>query len=449
MEKHNEDTAPVRLGAKRQKFILIDGYSYEKITKSLTFEIELDKLKTFLTGGDNDFQVQYFLSKDLPTYDYLKFSIAKGGYEVITCTNDNDIGEKIASKLLEIDLTHGNGEVIVVGGTTNNYYFEIMKVIGNFTKNVKLYCTEELLHPALKNPCVVLSDFNSLKIKIKNTGVDPSVIKDQKLRCVILIDWPNFEKMQEKLNVTFNLQKVKELLVGPNRELVEARCYLPKPLWDNHQIIKEAYEAAGYTINYGPANTDVDDTIVSDITTIAQTDYADVYILISGDHKYMNSLVSASKKHGYKVEVFCTDDALYQKYKTSLDIKVIEPKKFIKSLTTIEEEIIDTKVQEINPEVSLEISAIPPIQENQTFVTEVIEEMIVPDDILPMIMEDTSTREVGTLSTAQPDDEVDNFISMAVKIMKTGKLESIQAVVFYDDLEITIGLVSSKISDRT
>lgn len=428
----NGNGPPIRAGASHQKFILVDGKGFNDIKNALSFELKIDELTKFLTQGQKDYKNVYFINRNIDKYDFLCFELRNCGFDIIPCANDDEIGRQIVSHLKSIKPMPGRTDVIMVGGTTNHYSEMVKQLADNCSKKILVYSTITKLHQSLNVDNVIFFDLNNYRKKIKNIKFEQEVIAvktEQTIKvipaeqkCIILLDWPNFRRNQTIEN-NFDLKTFKDTLIGPGRICVEARCYMPAPLWEKNRITKQKYEDAGFTIHNGPyeidGKIDVDDTIITDINSIAKTQQANVFILVSCDHAFIDNLFNAKAEKNIKIEILAAENNFCQNYYNVSAFEVIEQKDFLKKLVAATQKTKNIMTAEPQPE---------PISIEKT-IPEKGEKNMTDAQIEPVNNE---------------KDEPKDMLELVSKMAINGTLDQIEATLNNGNRQITIKVTSKE-----
>lgn len=431
--KNGGNDPPIRTGATHQKFILVDGKGFNDIKSALDFELKIDELIKFLAQGQKDYKNVYFINRNIDKYDFLCFELRNCGFDIIPCSSDDEIGRQIVSHLKSIKPMPGRTDVIMVGGTTDHYSETVKQLADNYSKKILLYSTISVLHNSLNAENIIFFDLNNYRKKIKNIKTDEEMtiieaeetikLKPAEQKCIILLDWPNFKRNQ-KIEKEFDLKIFKDTLIGPGRICVEARCYMPAPLWERNKATKQKYEEAGFTIHNGPfelnGKIDVDDTIITDIGSIAKTNQANVFILVSCDHAFIDNLFNAKTEQKIKIEILGSEINFCQHYHNVSCFQVIDPGDFQKKLVKATQKSKNVTVIEREPEpVNIEKSIHEKGEKNMT---DIQYQPVKPDNV-------------------EPKDMLELVSKMAI----SGTLDQIEATINNGDRQITFKVTSKEL----
>lgn len=155
---------------------------------------------------------------------------------------------------------------------------------------------------------------------------------DGKPKVLIFIDGPAAYGMQQELEIAFNYERVRELLLGDGRELVEARYYQKMPLSDKALNFQKYLERVGFTvINTDKPREDVDLLLANDISIYSGN--AGVIILMGGDGPAYYEPLAQVAKDGKTIEIFCPTTMLNADFR-QITNAILDPSDY-------EEQIID------------------------------------------------------------------------------------------------------------
>ena len=140
---------------------------------------------------------------------------------------------------------------------------------------------------------------------IKKVNQEPEKLWD----LVVFIDGPNFNGVQQLLEVSIDFKKLYKFLVGDAKSVV-VRYHTQKPTSSGAEGFLKFLSSNGYQVVVTPEG-DVDQTLLSDVQEFAPK--ASKVVLVGGDSDYIKPFADASTS-GTAVTVYGTSDTVAADY---------------------------------------------------------------------------------------------------------------------------------------
>ena len=261
-------------------------------------------------------------------------------------------------------------------------------------------------------------------------------------KVAIFMDGPNADKMFEAMNIKIDYKIFLDWLLN-GRKLIQAFYYLRRPLFEHQFGITKKLADAGFTVRMSDSKEDTDPTMVADIARISKTNAADVYIIVSGDHEYFDTIVTPAIKNDWGVEIVSIESKLSAVYKQKTGFTIIDPEQFAQIIKA-RQTLIDTKDKHKKIDEKIIDITTKQTDENasETEIQTVDQET---DTSNSQQKVDAMTK---TNKSNQPSDTL-RLLNIIGKMIDSGELTQIKAFIKKGNRQIKVEIVSTKIPTKT
>lgn len=352
----------------KKNIIFVDGHTLDQATKDMEETIDFKKLKNLITKDLDSYDLRYF---NLNSTDKIFIEqLTKLGYTVdVSSIKKSNLSCLIMSTLAKTVSKFDS--ITIIGEADNNYLPPLID------KNTSLAKKATKLFAEHNFTCNNQSKNSIVFHKLKDLVNEIKVTQD----AVIFIDGENFNNMIEIMGIReVDWENLLKLLLN-SRNLVNIYYYMKMPMTEKKVKLKKNLESLGYKVVAGPANGhDTDPRMISDIQMISQTDVANNYIVVAGDHSYLDPLAIPCVNNDWRCEIFSLDEMISDKYKDVPGFVIIEPERFKEIISTNRTTpAVETQEKSTEKEENMDKTELPiaePISDAQNLLN-IVNQMIV------------------------------------------------------------------------